>query len=715
MNDIHLRQTEAAECGLACLAIAADMLGSKLDLADLRRLHPVSPRGLSFSDIANIAGSMNMVARAVHCELDELSQLTCPAILHWGLNHFVVLVSVDRNRVVIRDPAAGRRVETLERVSQRFTGMAMEIAAAPAFTRKTERSRLKLTSLFRWTPSLSGGMLQALLLSLLLQAYIIASPFYMQLAVDEGAMKGDGELLMALAVGFGLFALFNMGAEALRGLALQRVSALLGWDMTQRLFHHLVRLPLVWFQRRRLADAMTRFDSLTPVKNLIANGLIGALIDGVLSSVTLVMMFFVAPSLAWIVMAGLGLYIVLRLVTIPWTIKLGSAALSASIAEQGKRIETLRAMQTIKVMAAETEREGDWSNKLAATIRTNQAAAVAQVSVTAVQTGLDGLSLVLIIFLGAKNVIAGEMTIGMLYAFLAYRMQFLRAAQSVFEQYTSARLLDIHTHRLADIALHPVETGIDRSPTDNREIRGGIELRNVAFAYAPHEPPILRGINIRIEPGEFVAIVGPSGTGKSTLLKVMTGLFPVSAGEVSLDGLPLSSWGPKAVRRNLGVVMQDDELLAGSIAENVAFFAEDIDMDRVWKCLKAASFEGEVMAMPMRAETMVGDMGSSLSGGQKQRVLLARALYRTPRILVLDEATSHLDLGRERAINIALKSLSITRVIVAHRKETIAAADRVIQLDGGTVVADFKQGGAASPEAPALPIDLSQLRVVEKP
>ena len=700
MNFLHLRQTEAAECGLVCLAIAAEMLGSRVDLADLRRQHPVSPRGLSFKDIASIAGSMKMVGRAVHCELDELSQLSCPAILHWGLNHFVVLASVSRDRAVIHDPARGRRVEKLDVVSKRFTGVAMELSASPAFTRKTERSRLRLSSLFRWTPNMAGGLIQAFLLSLLLQAYVVASPFYMQIAIDEGALKGDMDLLVTLAIGFGLFALFNAGADALRGLALQRVSALLGWDMTQRLFHHMMRLPLVWFQRRRLADALTRFDSLVPVKTLIANGLVGALIDGMLSAVTLVMMFVFAPILAWVVLAALALYVGIRLASIPWTMKLGAAALSASIAEQGKRIETLRAMQTIKVMAAESEREGDWANKLADTVRANQSSAIAQISVNAVQSALDAVSLILIVFLGVKRIIAGEMTIGVLYAFLAYRSQFAARAQSFVEQFVNARMLELHTYRLADIALHPLEPGIDQAPSTMAEIRGAIELRGIAFGYAPHEPLVLRGVNISIEPGEFVAIVGPSGTGKSTLLKVMTGLYPVVGGEVLIDGLSLSSWGPRTIRRSLGVVMQDDELLSGSIAENVAFFAEDINMDRVWECLRAASLDAEIMSMPMRAETMVGDMGSSLSGGQKQRVLLARALYRRPSILILDEATSHLDLAREKSINQALQSLSITRVIVAHRSETVAAADRVIHLEGGVVVSDRRKARVPAEDAP---------------
>ena len=682
LNFRDVGQAEAAECGLACLAIASGILGAQLDMAELRRRHPVSARGLTLKELGEIAGALDMSGRAVRCELDELPLLSCPAILHWDLSHFVVLEQVRGRKAHIIDPAGGRSVVKLEDLSRRFTGVALELSATPAFQKRRERSPLKLSSLFRWTPQMTGSLAQAFLLSLLLQAYIVASPFYIQLAIDEAALKGDGDLLIALAIGFGLFAAFNTGAEALRGIALQRVSALLAWDMTRRLFHHMVRLPLPWFQRRKLADALTRFDSLDPVKNLVANGLVSAVLDGLLSVVTLAMMVAFAPKLALISLVALALYIALRIAAIPTTMRLGMGMLTASIAEQGKRIETLRVMQTIKVMAAETEREGDWANKFAETIRTGQSTAYANITFSALERLFDALAMVLVIFLGASAVIDGTMTIGMLYAFLAYRAQFVGRVQGLLEQLIGWRMLDLHTHRLADIALHPVETGIDQLPIGLSAIDGRIELKGLAFSYAPHEPSVFKGVDLTIESGEFVAIVGPSGAGKSTLLKVMCGLYTPTAGEVRIDGLPINAWGPRAVRQSLGAVMQDDELLSGTLADNVAFFDDKIDMRRVWDCLEAAAIAEEVRAMPMQTNTLVGDMGSTLSGGQKQRVLLARALYKNPRILILDEATSHLDTVREKTINSALKALNITRIVVAHRLETINAADRVLHLSG---------------------------------
>lgn len=464
LNFREIRQSEAAECGLVCLAIASGFLGAPQDLAQLRRAHPVSPRGLTLKEISDIAAALDMSSRAVRCEINELGDLACPSILHWGLNHFVILEKVKNGQVHIVDPARGPMALELPEVSKRFTGVALEVSAAPAFKRRSSASPLKLMSLVQWSPAIGAGLVQALLLSLVLQAYVVASPFYMQLAIDEAALKGDIDLLLALAVGFGLFAVFNAGAEALRGVALQRVSALLSWDITRRLFHQMVRLPLPWFQRRKLADALTRFDSLNPIKSLIAGGLVGAVIDGLLSIVTVGMMIAFAPKLAFITVIGFLLYAVLRLISIPLSMRLGTASLTASIGEQGVRIETLRAIQTIKVMAAENERESHWANKFADTVKAGQTSAFAGLGFSTAQRFFDAITLVVIIYFGARATIEGTMTIGVLYAFMSYRTQFLARSQSLFEQFVSWKLLDLHTYRLADIALHPQEANIDRIP-----------------------------------------------------------------------------------------------------------------------------------------------------------------------------------------------------------------------------------------------------------
>lgn len=681
-----IRQTEAAECGLACLAIVAGLLGNEIELSSLRRRYPVSNRGLTLEDLTRIAPGLQLYARSLRCEIDELREVAVPAILHWGFNHFVVLKQVNRTHLLLHDPARGIIKVPLAEASKKFTGVVVELHKTPSFTKRKERSPLKLSSLVRWSPATISGLLQILLLSVLLQVYVIASPLYMQLAIDEAALKGDASLLIALAIGFGLFGLFNVGATALRGVALQKISALIGWDMTGRLFHHLVRLPLPWFQRRKLADTLSRFESIEPVRQMFANGLVTSVIDGVLAIGTLVMMMILEWKLGIVAMTGVSIYIVLRIASLPLSIRLAGEALGASISENGKRIETLRAIQTIKVMGAESQRQDDWSNRFAEVVRTNQRAGFLNIGLLSAQGMIDAIVNVALIYLAATSLMKGDMTVGMIYAFMSYKSQFTSRIQDLFNTYVNWKMMDLHSERIADIALTQTEKGLDGTGAGLNEMIGHIELRNVAFRYAPHEPIVFQGVSANIAPGEFVAVVGPSGSGKSTLLKVVCGLYPATSGDIHIDGVPLSAWGPQALRKNLGVVMQDDELLSGSIAENVAFFSSQIDMEWVWECLRMAAIDDDVRAMVMRAETHIGDMGSALSGGQKQRILLARAFYRRPKILILDEATSHLDVHRETAINEALKNQKITRLIVAHRQETIKAADRILHLNGGRLV-----------------------------
>jgi ATP-binding cassette subfamily B protein RaxB len=676
-------QSEASECGLACLAFAAQKAGSEIDLAWLRQHFPGSLRGMNLRQLSEVAHAVGMSSRAVRCEPDELSGLQLPAILHWGLQHFVVLERASGKTVRIFDPARGYCSVPRREVELCFTGVALEVAAAPGFRRKIERPPFNPLSLIHWSADVKSGLGQALLLSLILQVYLIASPLYIQTAVDSGALRGDTELLSALTIGFLLFALFNAGAQAMRAVVLQRLSAVLSWDMSRRLFHHLIRLPLPWFEKRKLADTMVRFQAIEPIKALIATGLVGSILDGVLSLSMLALMFVYSVKLAMVGLLGFALFLVARLGTMPLALRFAGEQFRASISEQGRRIETLRSIQTIKVMSGESQREGLWANKQAALVKAQQNNGLTVSLVSSFQGLLETATMILVIFIGAREVMAGAFSVGALYAFVSYRQQFSSRAMTLVETMISWRMLEVYNSRIADVVLTEPEPGIETEPGKLPELQGRLEVTSAAFRYSPSEPLIFQNISFTVEAGESVAIVGRSGCGKSTLLKTICGLYPLSFGEVRVDGLPLSVWGPKAIRSSYGVVLQNDDLLPGSVLENVAFFDEEIDVELAWDCLEKAAIADEVRRLPMAEHSYVGDMGSTLSGGQIQRILLARALYRRPRFLILDEATAHLDVERESRINDFLKSISVTRIVVAHRPETVAAADRVLLLQDG--------------------------------
>jgi ATP-binding cassette subfamily B protein RaxB len=681
-------QSEAAECGLACLAMVAGFHGHELDLNALRRRFAVSIKGITLKTLLLMAQRLGMTGRGVRLEPEGLAGLRTPAVLHWDMDHFVVLKEVRGSRVTLHDPAIGvRRCDRAE-LGRHFTGIALELAPTAGFERKNEVRRLRLGELCGRIAGLWRAMAQALVLSIVLQVFVLASPFYMQLAVDEGVLQGDKGLLTALAVGFGLLTLIKLAADWLRALVLNVLGSVVNFQCVVNLFHHFLRLPITWFERRHIGDVVSRFGATRPITDLIAEGLVATIVDGLMAVLTLAMIIVYSPTLAAVVVGGLVLLVAVRLASFRALRLREEETIHALAKEQTSFIETARAIQSIKLFGRESDRESLWQTRYADTVNRKAGLTRMQATLRIINDLIQGAGNILVIYLGARLAIAGDMTVGMLFAFMSYRQQFIDKTTSLIETGIKFRMLDLHLGRIADIALADREAGLDHEPLVSHSVTGQIELRDISFRYADTEPEVVSGASLTIEPGEFVAITGASGGGKTTLLKIMLGLLRPASGEVLIDGVQVDRVGVGIFRAQIGVVMQEDHLLTGSIAENITFFDPQIDVAWLRQCAAIAGIDAEIMAMPMNYNTLVGDLGTGLSGGQRQRLLLARALYRRPRILFMDEGTSHLDLAKEREVNAALRELQITRVIIAHRPETIAAADRVLRLEGGRVLDD---------------------------
>jgi ATP-binding cassette, subfamily B, bacterial CvaB/MchF/RaxB len=680
-----LQQTEAAECGLACLAMISSYHGQRVDMNTLRRRYPVSLKGVTLRGLIQIANHMDLACRALRFELDHLPKLRLPAILHWDMNHFVVLKAVRGSRIIIHDPAAGERSLAILDASKHLSGIALEVTPADAFSPKDERVRLPFSAFWTRVPGMNSALVQILVLSAVLQLLVLAGPFYMQITIDEVIGKGDVDLLVALALGFGLLTLLTVATTAIRSLIILILQNTLQFQLAGRLFHHLIRLPLAYFEKRHIGDILSRFTSLEPIRNLIAQGLVTAVIDGLMAIATLVMLFIYSPLLAWVVLAALALYLVLRLAMFRMLRRRTEAAIQSKAQEHSTFIESMRAVQSLKLFNRESDRENQWLNRHAEFVNASVRLGRAQVTFKTANDAIFGLENIVIVYLAARLALGGNLTVGMIFAFMAYKRHFIDKTVQLVERLIEFLLLDLHLERLADIALNPIEKGHDRPLAAARPVTIQIALRGLGFRYAESEPFIFRNIDMTIEPGQFVTIIGPSGSGKTTLLKVMIGLLEPSEGEILIDGTPLASIGARSWRENIGAVMQDDQLLSGSLAENITFFDATVDEARMVECAEIACIHDEISAMPMGYNSLIGDMGSSLSGGQKQRVLLARALYRRPQVLVLDEGTAHLDVATERLINQRLRTLNLTRISVAHRPEMMSGADRMVRIDGNTV------------------------------
>jgi ATP-binding cassette subfamily B protein RaxB len=673
-------QTEASECGLACLAMAASYFGHKVDLNTLRRRYPVSMNGVTLRGLIQIAHHMHLACRPIRFELDDLHELTVPAIVHWDMNHFVVLRSVSRKGIVVHDPAAGVRTYTLEQASQHLTGVALELSRAEGFEQKEERAKLPFRAFWANLPGLSSPLTQIFVLAIILELLVVAAPFYLQLAVDEVVARGDRDLMLDLALGFGLLMAIQVITEALRARIMLMVQSALHFTMAARLFHHLLRLPLSFFEKRHIGDILSRFSSITPLRSAVAEGLVLSVIDGIMAVATLAMIVIYSVKLAAVTLAALCVYLVLRLSLFRYFRDLNETVIQTEARENSNFIESVRAIQTIKLFNRESDREGQWLNRHADTVNASIGVSRAGIQFKAINQAIFGLEQIVTVYIAAMLAADNVITVGMVFAFMSYKTNFIGKTTDLVEKVIQFRLLGLHLERISDIALSPVEKGSDRPLAYAQPIRGELELRNVSFRYSETDRFVLENVNLKVEAGKFVTIMGPSGGGKTTLLKIMLGLLEPTSGEVLIDGIPLQTIGVRVYREQVAAVMQEDTLLSGSVADNICFFDADFDHDRMIMCARMAGVHDEIMAMPMAYNSLIGDMGNSLSGGQKQRVLLARALYKNPRILFLDEGTSHLDVEKERQINMRLQHLSVTRISVAHRPDMMSGADLVLRI-----------------------------------
>ncbi|MEM9738227.1 MAG: peptidase domain-containing ABC transporter, partial [Pseudomonadota bacterium] len=575
-----LRQAEAAECGLACIGMVAGYHGFRTDLTTLRSKFPISLKGATLKDVIDIAGQMNLGARAVRCELEELRDLRMPAILHWDMNHFVVLKRATKKSITILDPACGWVEMKLEDASEHFTGVALELTPTSGFKRKKERNPVKLSSLVRLDATVWKAIGQGLALSAFLQIFVLLTPYYMQLVIDEAILKSDLSLLAAIAIGFAALKIFEALTTIIRGLVFQFLSNILSYDMEASLMNHMIKLPLSYFHRRHVGDIQQRFQSLVPIRDLIANGAIAALLDGVFAIFLGIVIFLYDAMLGFVVVAFIVVYAVLRFAFLSLSKRLSGDLLVADAKENTKFLETLRAMQAIKVAGMETERESVWRNLAADTLNAQIRVGNVNIGYGAISQTLMGLSNILVVYMAAQASIGGAMTIGMITAFIAYKGQFEQRLMALLEQWVNFRLLDVHLERVSDIALAKREPGL-HTPSIGRAFTGAVELQNVSFRYGPFEPLILHGASLKAELGEFIALSAPSGAGKSTLLRIILGLYEPLGGKVLFDGLEASKWGLANLRKQMGVVMQDDTLLAGSIEQNISLFDEHPDQDRI--------------------------------------------------------------------------------------------------------------------------------------
>lgn len=690
-------QNEAAECGLASLAMIARHHGHKVDLVGLRQRFPTSIKGMNLRQMIAVASDLDLSARPVRLEIDEFEQLQLPAILHWDLNHFVVLERVDKAVATIIDPAKGRRRMTFTKVGRHFTGVALELSPTADFKPVEARVRTRLSDLWSKLTNFRSAFSQILVLSLIVQATSLIVPFFIQLVVDQGVNQNNTSFLTVLVVGFGLLYIVQAVTRALRSWVTLCLGQSLSFQLGGNVVRHLLRLPMGFFERRHVGDILSRVGSIQPIQSLLTRGIVDSVIDTGLLVTTLVVMMLISVKLAAIVFTCTIAYLILSQVMYPAVRARSEEEIVARAEEESYQMESLRAMRAIKINGFEALRESGWRNRYAEVISASYKSGMLGLQLSFAEDVIFSASFLLTVYFGALAVVSQDMTVGMLLAFLSYRSSFASSASSLVRQFQKWRLIGLQLERLSDIVGTKKEVIVASGRSPRHGEAPAIRVENLTFAYDASDGPVLDRVSFDIPAGSMVAIVGPSGAGKTTLMRLLLGLLTPNSGTLEIDGLALGPSNMAHWRARIGAVMQDDYLLTGTLADNISFFSPKADQARVEASAHFAEVHADIARMPMAYHSLVSDMGAALSSGQRQRILLARAIYRRPDVLFLDEGTANLDEKTENVLADRISELTMTRICVSHRPALVSYADIILHVENGQVVRDYARERAQAP------------------
>ena len=698
-EDTH---SSVMDSGLICLVMIARMHGIAADEHQLAHEYKNGSQPVSTTEILLAAKKLGLTARLVRTPYERLDKTPLPALALGIEGRFFILAKVENSTALIHDPLNGRpqTIKLLE-LSALFPGKSeqtvnrgskgsSELCPLILFTSRASLAGQANQFDFTWfIPAIIKYrklLLEVLLVSFVLQIFALITPLFFQAVMDKVLVHRGFTTLDVIAIGLLIVVLFEVTLTALRSYVFIHTTSRIDVELGARLFRHLLTLPLSYFQVRRVGDSVARVRELENIRSFITSNAMTLLLDLLFSVLFLIVMFTYSKRLTMIVVLSLPCYVILSVLVTPILRARLNEKFNRSAENQAFLVETISGIDTVKAMAVEPQWTRHWDNQLAAYVSSSFRTATLSTLANSGVTLISKLVTVATMYAGSLLVIEGKLTVGQLIAFNMLAAQVAQPVMRLGQLWTDFQQTGISMQRLGDIL--NTRTEIAGNKNSLPKLSGRITFDNVVFRYRPDCQEILKNIKLDIEPGEVIGIVGRSGSGKSTLTKLMQRLYVPEHGRVSVDGHDLALVDSSSLRRQIGVVLQENVLFNRSIRENIALADSGAPLEAVIQAAKLSGAHEFILELPEGYETMVGEHGSSLSGGQRQRIAIARSLITNPRILIFDEATSSLDYESERIIQANMKAICMGRtvIIIAHRLTAVRDANRIIVMDHGQIV-----------------------------
>ncbi len=681
-----MQQMSAVECGAACVAMILGYYGHHTSMEEIRDRTGVGRDGLSALDLVQAARSYGLRVRAIALQEPDLRDVRLPAIVHWAFNHFLIVEDWSERSVGVVDPASGRRRMTAQEFDAGFTGVVIMLEPGEQFVPRLPTASRTLSSyVITYLKRMPIMLLQIIGASLLLQVFGLAVPVLTEVIVDQIIPLNITNILGLLGIGLLILLLAQFVTLQLRASLLVYLQARLDTHLMPAFVEHLLLLPARFFEQRSNGDLLARVSSNTAIRDLVGTHLVAAILDSGLIVTYLALLLVQSLPFGLLVLAIGALQVLVLLLSSGALQARARRELEAQGKMQGYLAELLTGMATVKAAGAEQQAFEQWSNLFSDQVNQSTRQNYLSASINTIMSSLNEVSSLGLLWMGAIQVLQGTMQVGTMLALVALSSVILTPLESLVTSGQELQMIRAHLQRLVDVLEAAPEQEVQQVHAPPR-LSGRIRLDQVSFQYEPQGQKVLQDITVQIEAGQKVALVGRTGSGKSTLGKLLLGLCQPTVGEICYDDIPLHRLNYQQVRAQCGVVLQDVYVFNGSIRQNITFYNPELSLAQVIEAAKIAGLHDEIMQMPMGYETMVSEQGSTLSGGQRQRLALARALVHAPVILLLDEATSSLDVITERVVERNLDALGCTQIVIAHRLSTIRNADRILVLDQGRIV-----------------------------